>query len=57
MNISDKIYIAGSNGMVGSAISRQLKDAGYTNIITCKYWYSLETHHYIRQLRKEIQRQ
>ena len=28
------IYIAGHNGMVGSAILRKLSDLGYTNIIT-----------------------
>ena len=28
-----KIYVAGHNGMVGSAIVRRLKSAGYTNII------------------------
>jgi GDP-L-fucose synthase len=30
----DKIYVAGHNGLVGSAIVRQLKKEGYTNIIT-----------------------
>lgn len=34
MNLNKKIFIAGHNGMVGSAITRQLKQAGYTNIIT-----------------------
>jgi len=34
INSNKKIFIAGHNGMVGSAISRKLKDAGYTNIIT-----------------------
>ena len=34
INFNKKIFIAGHNGMVGSAISRHLKDAGYTNIIT-----------------------
>ncbi len=34
MNISDKIYIAGSNGMVGSAVVRKLQAEGFTNIIT-----------------------
>jgi GDP-L-fucose synthase len=33
MTPKDKIYIAGHNGMVGSAIVRQLKSQGYTNII------------------------
>lgn len=35
MNKSDKIYIAGHRGMVGSAIFRLLQKEGYTNII-CK---------------------
>jgi GDP-L-fucose synthase len=34
MNPSDKIYIAGHRGMVGSAIFRQLKDRGFDNLIT-----------------------
>ncbi|WP_025145032.1 GDP-L-fucose synthase family protein [Pedobacter jeongneungensis] len=34
MNKSDKIYIAGHRGMVGSAIKRYLLANGYTNIIT-----------------------
>ncbi|MBL7867731.1 MAG: GDP-L-fucose synthase [Flavobacterium lindanitolerans] len=33
MEKSAKIYIAGSGGMVGSAIVRQLKKEGYTNLI------------------------
>lgn len=33
MNKADKIYIAGHNGMVGSAIARKLKSEGYTNIV------------------------
>jgi GDP-L-fucose synthase len=33
MNISDKIYIAGHNGMVGSAIRRYLEQKGFTNIV------------------------
>ena len=33
MEKSDKIYIAGHTGMVGSAIVRKLKDEGFTNII------------------------
>lgn len=33
MNISDKIYIAGHNGMVGSAILRNLEGKGFNNII------------------------
>ncbi len=34
MNITDKIFIAGHTGLVGSAIERQLKKDGYTNILT-----------------------
>ena len=34
MNKTDKIYIAGHRGMVGSAIERKLKKEGYTNLIT-----------------------
>lgn len=34
INKSSKIYIAGHNGMVGSAIVRNLKSQGYLNIIT-----------------------
>ena len=34
MNQSDKIYIAGHRGMVGSAIMRRLESEGYSNIIT-----------------------
>jgi GDP-L-fucose synthase len=34
MELNSKIYVAGHNGMVGSAISRKLIELGYTNIIT-----------------------
>ena len=34
MNKTDKIYIAGHRGMVGSAIVRELEKQGYTNLIT-----------------------
>ena len=34
MNKSNKIYVAGHRGMVGSAITRVLKDQGFENIIT-----------------------
>ena len=34
MNLNKKIFIAGHNGMVGSAIGRRLRQAGYTNILT-----------------------
>jgi GDP-L-fucose synthase len=33
MNANDKIYIAGHNGMVGSAILRKLKNKGFNNLI------------------------
>jgi GDP-L-fucose synthase len=35
MNLTDKIYVAGHRGLVGSAIIRALKQQGFTNII-CK---------------------
>mgnify|MGYP001827922012 CR=1 FL=1 len=34
MKKNSKIYIAGAQGMVGSAIVRRLQDGGYTNLIT-----------------------
>lgn len=34
MDKNSKIYIAGHNGMVGSAIKRNLESKGYTNIVT-----------------------
>jgi len=34
MNTTDKIYIAGHRGMVGSAIQRNLEAAGFSNIIS-----------------------
>ena len=33
MNLNSKIYIAGHRGLVGSAIWKQLKSKGYTNLI------------------------
>lgn len=33
MNKTDKIYIAGHKGLVGSAILRLLQKEGYTNLI------------------------
>ena len=33
MNPSDKIYVAGHNGLIGSAIVRHLLRSGYTNIV------------------------
>ena len=34
MDHNHKIYVAGHNGMVGSAIVRELNRRGYENIIT-----------------------
>ena len=34
MRLTDKIYVAGHRGMVGSAICRALKKAGYANVVT-----------------------
>ena len=34
MNASDKIYVAGNRGMVGSAVCRALAKQGYTNVVT-----------------------
>ena len=34
MNFNDKIYIAGHNGLVGSAIFRLLQKQGFNNILT-----------------------
>lgn len=37
MNKSDKIWVAGHNGMVGSAIFRKLKSLGFSNLITATH--------------------
>ena len=34
MNKNAKIFVAGSNGLVGSAIVRRLRSGGYTNLLT-----------------------
>lgn len=34
MKFDSKIYVAGSNGLVGSSIVKKLIDSGYTNVIT-----------------------
>ena len=34
MKLDSKIYLAGHNGLVGSALMRNLQERGYTNIIT-----------------------
>jgi len=34
---TDRIYIAGHNGMVGSAVCRELRARGYTNLITASH--------------------
>ncbi len=33
MNLKSKIFVAGSNGLVGSALVRRLKEGGYTNLL------------------------
>ena len=33
INLNSKIYVAGHNGLVGSAILRKLKSSGYKNLI------------------------
>lgn len=33
MNLTDKIYIAGHKGLVGSALVRLLQKSGYTNLV------------------------
>ena len=33
---NSKIFVAGHNGLVGSAVVRMLKNKGYTNILTVK---------------------
>ena len=35
MKSTDKIFVAGHNGLVGSAILRQLLKKGFSNLITC----------------------
>lgn len=37
MNKDSKIYIAGHNGMVGSAITRNLQENGYSNLVFTPY--------------------
>ena len=34
INKNDKIFVAGHNGLIGSAIIRELKSKGYKRIIT-----------------------
>ena len=36
LNIDDKIFVAGHNGMVGKSVCRSLKKKGYNNVITCE---------------------
>jgi len=37
MNLKSKIYVAGHNGLVGSAIIRKLKSSGYENLIVKRH--------------------
>ena len=41
MDNNSRIYVAGHNGLVGSALIRQLQAQGYTNIITPKHHLDL----------------
>jgi GDP-L-fucose synthase len=34
MDLTDRIYVAGHTGLVGSAIVRRLRELGYTNVLT-----------------------
>ena len=34
MNKTDKIFVAGHKGLVGSALVKELSTKGYTNILT-----------------------
>lgn len=35
MNKSDKIFVAGHRGMVGSALIRELEAEGFVNLLVC----------------------
>ncbi|MFC6665132.1 NAD-dependent epimerase/dehydratase family protein [Deinococcus radiopugnans] len=35
MRLTDRIYVAGHGGLVGSALLRRLKADGYSNVLTC----------------------
>ncbi|MDQ1209265.1 GDP-L-fucose synthase [Acinetobacter baylyi] len=37
VDLDQKVFVAGHRGMVGSAIVRQLKEKGYTNIVTATH--------------------
>ena len=37
MDINDKIYVAGHTGLIGSAILRRLKEAGYNNLLFMRH--------------------
>ncbi len=37
MDKQAKIYVAGHRGLVGSALMRQLKEQGYTNLVVCTH--------------------
>ena len=37
MNLTDKIYIAGHTGLVGSALLKKLQEKGYSNFIFTPY--------------------
>ena len=49
MELNAKIFVAGHNGMVGSAIIRKLKSLGYTNIVTAdKSRYNLLNQNHVQ---------
>lgn len=49
MELNAKIFVAGHNGMVGSAIIRNLKSLGYTNIVTAdKSRYNLLNQNHVQ---------
>jgi len=38
MEKSDKIFVAGHRGMVGSALARRLEAEGFSNVVTREAW-------------------
>lgn len=58
MNKSSKIYVAGANGLVGSAIVRRIRKGGYQNLITSDMsdfdlTDPVATNHFFEQMRPE----
>jgi GDP-L-fucose synthase len=46
MDSESKIWVAGHNGLVGSALMRQLRDQGYLNVITSDIDLTIQEHVY-----------